>query len=119
MEYYATNPDWVCPTAYGYAPDCGSVAEMLNRATGRLPLFIGKPRPDIALLAIEKAGCTRKDTVLVGDRIYTDIACGVNAGITTVLVFSGETTREDVAKYDIRPTYSCQSVADLWNVLKA
>ncbi len=118
VEYLATNPDWVCPTSYGYAPDCGSFAEMLHRATGRRPYFIGKPRPDIALLAIEKAGYQKEDAVLVGDRIYTDIACGVNAGITTVLVFSGETTREDLEKSEVKPSFSCQSVKDLWELLK-
>ena len=78
----------------------------------------GKPRPDIALLAIEKAGYQKEDAVLVGDRIYTDIACGVNAGITTVLVFSGETTREDLEKSEVKPSFSCQSVKDLWELLK-
>ena len=118
VEYLATNPDWVCPTAYGYAPDCGSVAQMLEHATGRKPFFIGKPQPDIALLAMEKAGCSPAETVLVGDRIYTDIACGVNAGISTVLVFSGETTPEDARKSDIQPSLTCAGITDLWEVLK-
>ncbi len=54
VDFYATNPDWVCPTWYGYVPDCGSVCEMLYTATKRRPRFIGKPEPDMALLAIEK-----------------------------------------------------------------
>ena len=86
VEYLATNPDWVCPTAYGYVPDCGSVAQMLFNATKRRPYFIGKPEPAIAQLAIEKAGYRPEDAVLIGDRIYTDIACGVNAGIATVYI---------------------------------
>lgn len=118
IAYYATNPDWVCPTAYGYVPDCGSVAEMLYRATKKRPYFIGKPEPAIAQLAIKKAGCRPEDAVLIGDRIYTDIACGVNAGITTVLVFSGETTREDWEKSDIKPTFTCDGIADVYNILK-
>ena len=87
VDYLATNPDWVCPTAYGYVPDCGSFAEMLFRATGRRPFFIGKPKPEMALLAIEKAGKLPEDAVLIGDRLYTDIACGINAGITNVLCY--------------------------------
>ena len=118
VDYLATNPDLVCPTPYGYAPDCGSVSQMLFNATGRKPYFIGKPQPDIALLAMRKKGVTKEDTVLVGDRIYTDIACGVNAGITTVLVFSGETTREDLARSDVKPTFSCDSITDLWHMLQ-
>lgn len=82
-----------------------------------MPYFIGKPEPAIAQLAIEKAGCKPEDAVLIGDRIYTDIACGVNAGITTVLVFSGETTREDWEKSDIKPAYTCQSIADIYGML--
>lgn len=119
VTYLATNPDWVCPTAYGYVPDCGSVSQMLYNATKRRPYFIGKPEPAIALLAIEKAGFRPEDAVIVGDRIYTDIACGVNAGISSVLVFSGETTREDWEKSEVKPEFTCGSIADIWEMLKA
>lgn len=118
VEYLATNPDWVCPTAYGFVPDCGSVSQMLYNATKRMPYFIGKPEPAMALLAIEKAGCKPEDAVLIGDRIYTDIACGVNAGITTVLVFSGETTREDWEKSEIKPTYTCRDIAEIYEMIR-
>ena len=118
LMYVATNPDWVCPTSYGYVPDCGSVSQMLFNATKRKPYFIGKPEPAIAQLAMAKKGARPEETVLVGDRIYTDIACGVNAGITTVLVFSGETTREDWEKSEIKPTFTCQSIADIWEAIK-
>ena len=79
-EFWATNPDWVCPTWYGSVPDCGSVCRMLTTATGRTPRFLGKPQPDMAYLAMERTGFAPKQTVLLGDRLYTDIACGVNAG---------------------------------------
>lgn len=117
VAYLATNPDWVCPTAEGYVPDCGAVSQMLEHATRRTPYFIGKPRPDIALLAMEKANCRPEEAVLIGDRIYTDIACGVNAGIDTVLVLSGETTRGDWAASAVRPTFVCQDVAELYALL--
>ena len=118
VEYLATNPDWVCPTEYGYVPDCGSISQILCNATGRKPFFIGKPEPAIARLAMEKLGCPPADTVLIGDRIYTDIACGVNAGIDTVLVFSGETTRQDWAKSEIKPTYTCQDIGEIYQMLQ-
>lgn len=105
VDFIAANPDWVCPTAYGYVPDCGSVCEMLFRATGRRPHFIGKPEPEMALLAMEKFGFDKAETLLIGDRIYTDIACGVRAGIDTALVLSGESTREDAAQSAEKPTY--------------
>ena len=118
VTYLATNPDWVCPTAYGYVPDCGSVSQMLFNATKRRPYFIGKPEPAIARLAIQKTGFQPEDAVLVGDRIYTDIACGVNAGISTVLVFSGETTREDWEKSEVKPQFTCGSIADIWEMIR-
>ena len=119
VTWLATNPDWVCPTAYGYVPDCGSVSQMLFNATKRKPYFIGKPEPAIALLAARKAGCQPQDAVVIGDRIYTDIACGVNAGMDTVLVFSGETTPEDLSQSDVKPTFTSPGVAQLWQLLRS
>ncbi|MBR6789562.1 MAG: HAD-IIA family hydrolase, partial [Oscillospiraceae bacterium] len=69
VDYLATNPDTVCPTSWGYVPDCGSIARMLETATGRWPVFIGKPQPEMPLLAAEMAGCTPEETVVIGDRI--------------------------------------------------
>ena len=105
VDYIATNPDWVCPTWYGYVPDCGSVSWMLEKATGRKPMFIGKPEPTMALLAMEKTGFTAKETALIGDRLYTDIACGVNANITSIFVLSGEGTMEDLEKSEVKPDF--------------
>ncbi len=117
--YLATNPDMVCPTEFGYVPDCGSLAQALEHATGRLPTVIGKPQPQMALLAMEKYGCTREETILVGDRLYTDIACGVSAGIDTVLVFSGEARPEDLLKSAVKPTFTAAGVGDLRQALAA
>ena len=105
IPYIATNPDWVCPTWYGSVPDCGSVCEMLHRATGREPEFIGKPRPAMVRLALEGTGYPPEAAVLLGDRLYTDIACAVNAGIDSVFVLSGEGTRDDIERDGIRPTW--------------
>ncbi len=113
VTYLATNPDWVCPTAFGYVPDCGAVCEMLWHATGKKPLVIGKPEPAMAQLAMEKWQADPAKAVMIGDRIYTDIACGVNAGIDTILVFSGETTRADWEASDIKPTYTAENIAEI------
>ncbi len=104
VYYIATNPDLVCPTWYAYVPDCGSVATMLYNATKRQPEVIGKPRPAMAITAMKKYSFSKEETVLIGDRLYTDIACGVNAGITSVLVLSGEATLDDVEKSNVKPT---------------
>lgn len=100
IPYLATNPDWVCPTACGFVPDCGSVCEMLWRATSRRPIVIGKPEPLMPQLAMLEASVSAQETLLVGDRIYTDIASGANAGIDTLLVLSGETKEEDLPTAD-------------------
>ena len=118
VDYIATNPDWVCPTWYGYVPDCGSVCEMLRRATGRSPYVIGKPKPDMVNLAMMKVNASPEDTLVVGDRIYTDIAAGVNAGVDTVLVLSGETKREDLPDSNVQPAFVLQDVKELLNILK-
>ncbi len=113
VEYVATNPDRVCPTWYGYVPDCGSVSEMLYNATGRRPYFIGKPQPDMVNMAISVTGFAHEQTVLLGDRLYTDITSGVNAGIDTVLVLSGESVMGDVDKSVIKPNYIFDNIKEL------
>jgi len=118
VTYIATNPDWVCPTWYGSVPDCGSVSAMLFNATGRNPLFIGKPQPEMIYLAMEKAGCTKEETVLFGDRIYTDIRSGYNAGIDTVFVLSGEGTMKNVEESDFKPTYIKENVKQVYDEMK-
>ena len=105
LPYLATNPDLVCPTWYGSVPDCGSVSKMIFNATGKTPRFIGKPEPDMILLALERTGYKKADALMIGDRVYTDVAAGVNAGIDTVLVLSGEGTVADAEKSDKKPTW--------------
>ncbi len=114
-EFIATHPDWVCPTEYGYVPDCGSVCQMLTIATGKVPTVIGKPKPEMVYCAMEVCGVVPDETVMIGDRIYTDIACGVNAGIDTVLVLSGETTAEDAEKSEIKPTVICENIGKVYD----
>ena len=117
VDYIATNPDWVCPTWYGYVPDCGSVSEMLYNATKRRPFFIGKPQPEMPLLAIEKTGYKKEETVVIGDRLYTDIACGVNADISSVFVLSGEGTLEDLKKSEVKPEFVYDNIREIYNEL--
>lgn len=92
LPYIATHPDLTCPTEYGCAPDCGSFCEMIEHATGRRPLVIGKPEPLMPRMAMEAAGVSPAETLVIGDRLNTDIECGLRAGCETLLVFSGEAT---------------------------
>ena len=94
LPYIATNPDYVCPTEFGSVPDCGSVCDMIFNATGKRPVVIGKPEALMPQLAMARTGYGKEQTVVIGDRIYTDIKSGINAGTVTVLVMSGETTQE-------------------------
>lgn len=118
VDYIATNPDWVCPTWYGYVPDCGSVSEMLYNATKRRPRFIGKPQPEMINLAMEKYGFSKEETIIFGDRLYTDIASGFNAGVTTAFVLSGEGTMEDVEKSDVKPDFIFENIKEYYNLVK-
>lgn len=103
IPYIATNPDYVCPTEFGSVPDCGSVCDMIFNATGKRPVVIGKPSPLMPKLAMAKYGYSADETAVVGDRIYTDIKSGLNAGITGILVMSGETTPEILAESVDKP----------------
>ena len=103
LPYIATNPDLVCPTEFGSVPDCGSVCIMIENATGKKPVVIGKPSPLMPELAMERLGITKEQTCVVGDRIYTDVKSGLNAGITGILVMSGETTPQILAESADKP----------------
>ena len=94
IPYIATNSDYVCPTEFGSVPDCGSVCDMIYNCTKKRPVFIGKPEPLMVELAMQKTGYNKLQTAVVGDRIYTDIKSGINAGVLSVLVMSGETDEE-------------------------
>jgi len=117
IPYIATNPDFVCPTWYGSVPDCGSVAIMLKNATGRTPKFIGKPEPEMVYLALERTGFQKEDAIMLGDRLYTDIASGVNAGIDTGLMLSGEATMENYEQSDVKPAYVFENIRQFLNFL--
>lgn len=114
VTFVATNPDWVCPTWYGSVPDCGSVCEMLHRATNRRPVVIGKPQSAMVELALKRTGFSKAQTVIIGDRLYTDIACGINAGIDSVFVLSGEGTENDIETYHIKPTWVFPDIGTMY-----
>ena len=117
VDYIATNPDLVCPTEFGSVPDCGSVSIMLKNATGRYPRFIGKPQPEMINLAVEKSGFTKEETCIMGDRLYTDIASGINAGVSTIFVLSGEGTMEDVETGEWKPEFIYENIREVYNNL--
>ena len=115
--FLASNPDLCCPTFFGAVPDCGSICEMLKNATGREPKFLGKPYPDIVNQCRKLAGVLREETILVGDRIYTDMACAENAGVEGILVLSGEATRKNALDCGLQIPYVFESVRELYQYL--
>lgn len=118
LPYIATNPDYVCPTEFGSVPDCGSVCDMLYNVSGKRPRVIGKPEPLMPLLAMERTGYTKAETAVVGDRIYTDIKSGLNAGTVSILVMSGETTPEVLEQSKDRPDLVLSSGMDILHFLR-
>ncbi len=118
VPYIATNPDYVCPTEFGFVPDCGSFCDMIYNATGKRPVVIGKPEALMPQLAMEKTGCSKSETAVIGDRIYTDVKSGINAGCVSVLVMSGETDEKILAASDDKPDIVLDSAKQILKILK-
>ncbi|MBI5096007.1 MAG: HAD-IIA family hydrolase [Candidatus Hydrogenedentes bacterium] len=113
VPYFATNPDRVCPTEDGYIPDCGSMTALLFEATGRRPKVIGKPNPEMVRMALAALNATPDTTAMVGDRLYTDMQMAYDSGITSILVLTGETKKEDLDAATRRPDFVFPSVREL------
>jgi NagD protein len=112
-RFVATNPDPSGPTDEGLVPACGAMAALIERATGVSPFFVGKPNPLMIRSALNHLGLHSETTVMVGDRMDTDIVSGVETGLETILVLTGVTRREDVARFPYQPTHVLESVADI------
>ncbi len=112
-RFIATNPDASGPTENGIVPACGAMAALIERATGCAPFFVGKPNPLMMRTALNHLNVHSEETVMVGDRMETDIIGGIQAGMETVLVLSGLTTRDDIQRFPYRPSHVVNSVADI------
>ncbi len=120
VTYIATNPDLACPVNFGFIPDCGAICEMIKLATNRLPKFIGKPEAIMVNMVKEKLGYKKSDICVIGDRIYTDIATGVNAGVSTICVLTGEANEEDVMKEElVKPEYTFECILDIYKAVSS
>jgi NagD protein len=112
-RFIATNPDPTGPTESGIHPACGAMAALIERATGVRPYFVGKPNPLMMRRALNWLGAHSEESVMVGDRMDTDVIAGMEAGMETVLVLTGVTRPEDVERFPYRPTRVLPSVAEL------
>ena len=111
-RFIATNPDVSGPSAEGPLPATGSVAAMITKATGHEPYFVGKPNPMMFRSAMNRIEAHSEDTMMVGDRMDTDVVAGIEAGLDTILVLTGSTTVEDIEKYPFRPGRVLPSIAE-------
>jgi NagD protein len=112
-RFIATNPDRTGPSPAGPLPATGSVAALIEKATGVTPYFVGKPNPMIMRSALNALGTHSQSTVMIGDRMDTDVVAGLEAGMGTILVLSGVTARSDVDRFPYRPDQIATSVADI------
>lgn len=110
-RFIATNPDPTGPSETGIVPACGAMAALIERATGVRPYFVGKPNPLMMRRALNYLGTHSDATIMVGDRMDTDVVAGMEAGMETILVLTGVTRAEDVERFPYRPNHVLASVA--------
>ncbi len=115
--FIATHLDLNCPTEDGFIPDCGSMCAMVEASTGVKPRYLGKPFRDTVEMIKLITGRSNSEMAFVGDRLYTDIAVGVNNGITGILVLTGETVLEDIEKSPVKPDFIFESLYALGQAL--
>jgi NagD protein len=111
-RFIATNPDVTGPSPDGPLPATGSVAALITKATGAEPYFVGKPNPMMFRSAMNRIEAHSESTIMVGDRMDTDIVAGIEAGLDTILVLTGSTKREAVNRFPFRPSRILDSIAD-------
>jgi NagD protein len=112
-KFIGTNPDVLDPSDQGFEPACGSLLASLEAATGKKPYIVGKPNPLMMTLATRKLGVHPDDTIMIGDRMDTDILGGLEAGMTTVLVLSGVSSLEDAQDFPYAPDYIVTSLSEV------
>jgi NagD protein len=112
-RFIATNPDPTGPSSEGALPACGSVAALISKATGVDPYFVGKPNPMMMRSALNTIEAHSETTAMIGDRMDTDVLCGLEAGLETILVLTGISARAEISRYPYRPSRIVESVADL------
>ena len=119
LPYIATHPDFNCPTETGFIPDLGAIMAFIKASTGRdADVIIGKPYRGIVDGALDRVGQPADACAMVGDRLYTDIATGVNFGMTSILVLSGEATAEDLRVSPVQPHLVFDRLADMIPILE-
>ena len=112
-RFIATNPDPSGPSTGGLVPACGAMAALIEEASGVAPFFVGKPNALMMRTALNYLNVHSENTIMIGDRMDTDIVAGVTSGMETILVLSGVTKEKDIDKFPYLPTHIKKSVADI------
>ena len=117
VDYVGTNPDLRCPTRFGFMPDCGAICNFISAAVDREPYYVGKPNKEIVQMCMRQVDAKPEEVIVVGDRLYTDIACGINAGVETAVVFTGEAKEKDLSDTEFVPDYRFENIFSLYKAV--
>lgn len=119
IPFYGTNPDLRCPIDFGFIPDCGAICDMLTATTDKKPVYLGKPSRNVVDLCRERFGFSKEETIVVGDRLYTDIACGINGEVDTCVLFTGEAKPGDMTNTKYPADYEFADIKTFWQACTA
>lgn len=118
LPFYGTNPDLRCPIDFGFIPDCGAICNMITATTDKEPIYLGKPNKEVVQICLTQSGFTPEQTLVVGDRLYTDIACGINADVDTCVLFTGEAKPSDMNDTPYPADYAFDTVSELLQAVR-
>lgn len=117
IPFLATNPDLCCPAPFGFVPDCGSICMMIENSVNAKAVYLGKPNSCVVDMCLNDGGFTKDEAIVLGDRLYTDIACGINSGVDTCALLTGETTLDEISESEYAPGMVCVNIREFLNKL--
>lgn len=117
IPFLATNPDLCCPAPFGFVPDCGSICMMIENSVKARAEYLGKPNKCVVEMCLSEGGFSKEEAIVLGDRLYTDIACGINAGVDTCALLTGETTLEEISESEYKPDLVFKNISEFLNEL--
>ena len=118
IPFLATNPDLCCPAPFGFVPDCGSICMMIENSVNKKPVYLGKPNACVVEMCLKDGGFSKEEAIVLGDRLYTDIACGINAGVDTCALLTGETSYEEISNSSYKPDLIYENILEFFNSVK-
>lgn len=117
IPFFATNPDLCCPAPFGFVPDCGSICQMIENSVNIKPEFLGKPNKCVVEQCLIDGNFTHSEAIVLGDRLYTDIACGINAGVDTCVLLTGEANEKEIDDTIYKPDLVFKNIREFFNAL--